>query len=338
MTIKSVLRLLACLALGLNHLAFAQSDAEWQKLIEAAKKEGKVVLYTGAAGSPFHKEIGLAFEKRYGIRVETLEARASELRERVRTEQAAGRFLGDLHHNGTTTTVLMQRDGNLQPFGAVPNAKNLDPQFVGDEFRIPSYVLTYGILINTEMVKPADEPKSWKDLIDPRWRGKMISDDTRALGGGSVFFMVMYDHFGREFHDKLATQGLVFTRDMRNAERRVAQGEYPIYLPELYTFYTLLKGLPLKFIVPQEGTPYVRYDFSLFKNAPHPNAARLLANFMLEQESQLIFANGGIKPVVKGVIERANPAWREVLNAKTMGTTAVERQNEMLELAGKIYK
>ena len=72
-----------------------------------AKKEGKLVIYTASIGSPFHKTVFKAFEKKYGIKVELLEARASEVRERVRVEQSAGRFLGDLHHNGSTTTWLM---------------------------------------------------------------------------------------------------------------------------------------------------------------------------------------------------------------------------------------
>ena len=83
--------------------AWAQ-DADWDKVVDAAKKEGKLSFYTASIGSPFHKKVFDAFTAKYGIKVELLEARASEVRERVRVEQAAGRFLGDLHHNGSTTT------------------------------------------------------------------------------------------------------------------------------------------------------------------------------------------------------------------------------------------
>jgi iron(III) transport system substrate-binding protein len=318
--------------------ATAQTNAEWQKVVQAAKKEGKVALYAAGIGVRVHKEIGLAFEKKYGIRFEILEARASELRERIRTEQAAGRFTGDVQLNGYSVTSLMVKDGSFQPLGTLPNAKNLLPQFAAHEYSIPLYKVLYGILINSELVKPADEPKSWKDLLNPRWKGKILSDDTRALGGGSVFFMVMYDTFGTEFHEKLAAQGPMFTRDMGNAERRVAQEEYPLYSPEVLNFYTQLKGLPVKYIVPKEGSPYIRFDLALLKNAPHPNAARLLINYFLETETQLVLANQGIGPTVKGVIEHANPELREMLNAKLLGTTVPERQNEMLELARKIYK
>ncbi len=316
----------------------AQGDAEWQKVIDAAKKEGKLVLYTSGVGSPYHKEVGRLFEAKYGIRFESLEARASELRERIRAEQTAGRFLGDVHHNGATTTALMLKDGNFQPHGGIPNATRLLPQFKADDVRVPSNGQSYGILVNRNLVKPGDEPKSWKDLLDPKWKGKILSDDTRALGGGSVFFFVMHDAFGPEYHEKLAAQGLVFSRDLRNDERRVARGEYPIYIPQLLPYYQDIKSLPVKFIVPQEGRPYVRFDVAVLKNAPHPNAARLFINHFLEVESQLVYANSGFDPVMQGVVDKVPAEIRELLATKAMGTTSVERQNEMLELAKKIYK
>ena len=324
-------------ALGLG-AAWAQADPDWQKVVEAAKKEGRLVFYTSGVGSHFHKDVGASFEKLYGIRFESLEARASELRERIRAEQTAGRFLADVHHNGGTTAYLMVKDGNFQAHGGLPNLKNLIPPFEADAFRVPSNVQSYGILVNRNLVKPADEPKSWKDLLDPKWKGKILSDDMRALGGGSVFFMVMHDTFGREFHDQLAQQGVVFSRNLRDDERRTARGEYPLYIPQLLPYYTELKGLPVNFVVPQEGRPFVRFDLSVLKNAPRPNAARLFINHFLEIQSQLIYANAGFTPTTRGVVELTNPDVKALLGTKVLGTTVPERQDEMLALAKTIYK
>lgn len=316
----------------------AAQDADWQKVVDAAKKEGKVSIYTASIGSPFHKVVFKAFEAKYGIKVELLEARASEVRERVRVEQSAGRFLGDLHHNGSTTTWLMMQDGNFQPHGAVPNLKNIEPPNQADEIRVPAEVISYCLMINRNMVKPADEPKGWKDILDPKWAGKILSDDYRALGGGAVFFMVMYDAFGREFHDKLAAQKPVFSRDLANSERRVARGEFPLYIPFSLQDLNNLKGLPVKPIVPAEGRPYIRFELSMLKNAPRPNAARLFLNHYLEIDSQLVFANAGYNPVVKGVVEKASEDIRPLLATKAMGTTTPQKQDEMLALAKQIYK
>ena len=333
---RKLLGLLAA-APAIARPAAAQTD-DWNKVVEAAKKEGKLVIYTASVGSPFHKTVFNAFESKYGIKIDLLEARASEVRERVRVEQAAGRFLGDLHHNGSTTTWLMTRDGNFQPHGAIPNIKNVDPTYQPDDTKIPAEVISYSLLVNKNLVKPADEPKSWKDLLDPKWAGKILSDDYRALGGGAVFFPVMLRAFGREFHDKLATQKPVFSRDIQNSERRCARGEFPIYLPFNLQDLNNLKGLPIKAIVPAEGRPYVRFDISMLKNAPHPNASRLLMNHYLEPESQLVFANAGYAPVIKGVVEKTLPEIRALLDTKAMGTTDPPKQDEMLALAKEIYK
>ena len=127
--------------------AMAQAD-DWKKVEEAGRKEGKLVIYTASIGSPFLKATCDAFEKKYGITVERFEARASEVRERVRVEQSAGRFLGDIHHNGSTTTWLMERDGNFQPRGDIPNAKNIVAPYAADAIKIPCEVISYCLMVN----------------------------------------------------------------------------------------------------------------------------------------------------------------------------------------------
>lgn len=333
-------RLTPLLGLALLALALpaAAQDAEWSKVVDAARREGKVVLYTSVLGAPFHTAVMKSFEQKYGIRAELLDVRASELRERIRTEQATGRHLGDVLQGGAATTRRQQNEGVLQPHGGVPNLRNLRPPFVADDFQVPSYVLGYGVLVNTSLVKPADEPRSWRDLLDPRWKGKILSDDMRALGGGYVFFHVTQNVFGRAFHDGLAAQGPLFSRDIGNDERRVARGEYPLRIPQLFSNYTLMKGLPVKLLIPEEGAPFVQFDLAILRNAPSPNAARLLIDHYLGAEAQLIYANAALIPVVTGVLDRVNEDVRQSANAKLLGTTRPEAQDAMLDLAKQIYK
>ncbi len=313
-------------------------DAEWKKVIEAAKKEGKVVVYNGAVGTPALPKALAAFEAKYGIRTELLEARASELRERIRTEQAAGKVLGDVSHNGSTTTALQLAEGTFVPYGALPNAKRPAAPFQADGTRVPVYVIQYGILVNTDMVKPGEEPKSWKDLLHPRWKGKILSDDMRALGGGAVFFMVTTQKFDKEFHEKLAAQQPHMNRDLRGNYPRIARGEYPVYAPFTLPDILELKGLPVKAILPDEGCPYVRFDGAMFKGAPRPNAARLLLDFFLSDESQLVYGNLGFVNTVGGLESKIAPEARVLAQSKLLGTTDPQLQDEMLKLAKSIYK
>jgi iron(III) transport system substrate-binding protein len=340
LTRRSLLRLAALtpFATAVPAAAQAPSDADWKKVVDAAKKEGKVVVYNGAVGTPALPRVAAAFEARYGVRMELLEARASELRERIRTEQASGKVLGDFSHNGSTTTALQLAEGTFQPHGPLPNGKRPVPPFTVDDVRIPIYVIAYGILVNTDMVKPAEEPKTWPDLLDPRWKGKLLSDDMRALGGGAVFFMVTMQKFGKEFHEKLAQQQPHMNRELRGNYPRIARGEYPVYAPFTLPDILELKGLPVKAIPPPEGSPYVRFDGAMFKGAPHPNAARLFMDFLLSDEAQLLYGNLGFVTVVGGLEGRIAPEARALSRVKLLGTTDPKLQEEMLRLAKQIYK
>ena len=314
-------------------------DANWDAVVAAAKKEGKVVIYSMALGAPYYAAVLKGFEAKYGIKVESLDLRASELAERVRTEQSAGRFLGDTEIITTTMIEEQRKTGDyIQAIGAIPNAANLRPPFKATDVSVPAYVQPMGILVNTRLVKPEDEPQSWNDLNNPRWKSKILSDDMRPLGSGNTMFAILQKQMGAAFNEKLAEQKPVFSRDMRNDARRVARGEYPIYVPQIFAFASDLKGLPVKVVIPKEGAPYAQMEFALLKNAAHPNAARLLIDYFLDQDSQLLYANGWMLPVVKGVAERANDDAKPFANAKLMGPATLEERPAMMELAKKLYQ
>jgi iron(III) transport system substrate-binding protein len=316
----------------------ARAEDEWNKIVADAKKEGHVVLYSAFVGLAAHQELKKDFETSYGITVDILEARASEVRERIRIEQAAGRFAADVSENGrTTTTLQIAQDHVFDPFGPLPSLGHLKPEFRGDDIRLPVFAIVYGILASTRLVKPEDEPKSWLDLADAKWKGKILSDDFRALGGGGVLFYVLEEHFGRDFHEKLAQQDIKFSREIPANERRIARGELPLYLPVSLTSIPELKGLPVKFIAPKEGLPYIGYDLALLKNAPHPNAARLLMEHYLGQKMQQGFANLGLLPVTSDTLSELDPAVADLQKSKLLGTTDAARMDKMLALAKQIY-
>jgi iron(III) transport system substrate-binding protein len=313
-------------------------DASWDAVVTAAKQEGKVVVYNMALGAPYFQAVIKSFEKTYGIPVESLDLRASELVERIRTEQSAGRYLGDAEMVTTTMIEEQLKNGDfIQKLPPIPNAANLRPPFKTTEFSVPAYVQPMGILINTRLVKDEDVPNSWNDLTSPKWKGKLLSDDMRPLGSGNTLFAILQKNMGADFNEKLAEQKPVFSRDMRNDARRVARGEYPIYITQVFAFASDLKGLPVKVVVPKEGAPYAQMDMAMLKSAPHPNAARLFIHHFLSVDSQALYANAWMLPVVQGAAERADPEAQPYANAKLMGPAKLSERPDMMALARKLY-
>ena len=314
--------------------ARAQSP-DWIAIERAARREGTVTIYNTGVG--LHRDVAAAFTARHGIKVDFLDMRASELRERVRIEQSAGRFLSDLCLNGSTGAIIMDRAGHFEPHGGLPNEANALPGMEGNGARMSIFDNIFGFMINTRLVPPEREPKGFRDLLDPFFRGKILADDPRAAGEGYATFATTHEFLGRDFQLALARQNLSFTRNLLEGGTRVARGEYAVYFPQKFPDYVWLKQLPVKFVWPVEGSPYQVFMLAMLKRAPRPNAARLLLNFFLDPEAQLLYARSGRGVTVKGVLDNAPPDMRAALGAKLLATTDPDREEEFFRLATEIY-
>jgi iron(III) transport system substrate-binding protein len=313
-------------------------QADWDAVVAAAKKEGKLTIYNGT-GFAFMGKLAEQFQKTYGIQTDVLVGRATEIRERLRTEQTSGRFIADINYSGNTTIRAQQVEEKiLAPHPPLPLAKTIEAPLLDDGVVVPTNVGSYGILVNTSEVAAADAPKSWQDVTNPKWKGKILSDDMRVAGAGQAFFQGAYTAFGRGFHEKLAMNDLVVSRNFQESSRRVARGEYPLYVPFNISEWVGLKGLPLKLVLPEEGLIYIMLGMTGLKNAPHPNAAALFMNFSLELESQALVAREGFKPVVGNLGDRVPPEIAAINRTRLLATTDPARTNEMLKLASEIYK
>ncbi len=319
----------------------AQSPEEWNAVAAAAKMDGKVIVYSAYVGAPSSQAVAKAFQQKYGITVDLLEVRGSEIRERVRVEQAAGRFIGDVLYSSVGQVKLHEVDDKtVERLPKVPALRRLTPQFPADTAFAPVMTIPYGILVNTTLVKPADEPKRWADLADPKWAGKILSDDTRAIGGGYLMAFAMHDNkvLGLPYLEKLAANKPVMTRDQRESQRRTARGEFAVYIPFIMTDVPQLKGLPVKHIIPEEGLAYVLYGNSPLKGSTRPNAGRLYINFCLSEEAQLIYGRDGHGTTTEGIAAKVPPEVRPIVEAKLLGTSDSSRQNFMLDLMKKTFK
>ena len=142
--------------------AVASAQSDWDKIVDAAKREGSVAVYHSQLGAPHFKAVIAAFQKKYGIKVEDIDVRASELTERLRVEQTSGRYRADVEFHGRTSILQQQETGFVAEHGGVPNVANIRPEFPVDEYSIPAWVQNVCLLVNTNMVKEADYPKEWK--------------------------------------------------------------------------------------------------------------------------------------------------------------------------------
>ena len=318
----------------------AEPTPDRDALIAAARREGKVVVYSAYLSQNTHEPIARAFEAKYGIKIEYLNARGNELRERIRVEQHTGRFLGDLQHNASTQTIMWATgDHNIDPHGGLPGAARLKPEFKAraDEWQVPIFTINYGFLINSAKVSAAEAPRKWADLLDPRWKGQILFDDPRTAGGGRVMFHQTMDKYGRAYHEALAKQAPAFSRDYGEAARRVARGEFALYIPLIFSQIEPLKGLPVRYVIPEDGVTYGSYSVSILKNAQHPNAARLLADFYLTDEVQALYARTGHGIVIDGLVADLSPEARELANVKPLVAEDFTRIEAYLALAKEIY-
>ena len=295
-------------------------EADWSKVVAAAKSEGRLVFYNGGTiGVP--RAVTKLFEKKYGIQVDVVEGLPSEIRERMRSERASGRAIGDFHLAGAPTAAAEQIAGSYQPHGPLPLAVKLREPFRDNGVVIPVSLSRFSVLINTNLVKADDVPKSWMEFLEPKWRGKILISDPRIGGPAQGTFAVLYDVFGREYLEKLALQNLVIEKDWRLAERRTANGEYSVNFPFNLPDLNDLQGLPVQPIVPREGTPYNPTYVMMLKNAPHPNAARLFMNFWLDDEAQTVVSEYGQESTTGAPrSDKIPPAAIPVYQAKLMGT------------------
>jgi iron(III) transport system substrate-binding protein len=325
------------LASALAPSARAQ-DAAWEAVVAAAKKEGKLTIYNGT-GFALMGKLAEAFQKAYGIQTDVLVGRATEIRERLRTEEAAGRHLADINYTGNTTLRAQQADEkNTATHPPLPLAKTIEAPLSDDGTVVPTNVGPYGILVNANMVSDADAPKNWADVANPKWKGKILSDDLRVAGAGQAFFQGAYVTFGRAYLEKLALNDLVVSRNFQESALRVARGEYPLYVPFNISERVNLKGLPVKVVYPEEGLIYIMLGMAGVKDAPHPNAAALFMNFTLEPESQAMVAREGFRPVTGDLGSRVAPDVAEVNRKKLLATTDPARTGEMLKFASEIFK
>lgn len=299
-------------------------EAEWQKVLQTARKEGSVNFYATFATPDVRAFLDKALKEKYGLKIEWVVATGPANAERIRVEQRSKQYVADVWWSGASVTniMLLRSVNGLETFrppiiDEEPGVWRVEVNYLDKNWDVLTMFQTLGspITINTNLVRPEDYPKSYKDLLQPKWKGKIIMQDPTISGGASWVVQLLKEQYGGwEYFEKLKLQEPVFLRDFSELARRVAMGEAPVGLGINVTFNLpfVQVGAPIKMLAPEEGATLGSSIFPAISHGPHPNATRVLLNYLLTKEAQEQLASIlGQLPVRKDVSPRFHPTIEE---------------------------
>lgn len=266
-------------------------------LVAAATKEGTVVFHT-SIDLPVAQKMSSEFQARYpGIRVQLERSGAERVLQRIEQEYASNIKAADFVESSDVTMFLgWKKKGWLSKY--VPAevaqfwpANERDPDGLFASIRTQLSVVAY----NTRQVKEADAPHSFADLLAPKWRGRMVKAHPGYSGTILTSTYATEQALGWDYFDKLAKQKVLQVQSASEPPKKVAQGERSIMFDgsEYVVFYLKESGNPIEVVYPTEGSPIISGQASVMKDAPHPNAARLFAEYCFSADCQQLMADLG---------------------------------------------
>jgi iron(III) transport system substrate-binding protein len=286
--------------------------AEWDKTVEAAQREGRVVVSVPTSAE-LRKEFESGFQKKFsGIELELSVARGASNINKIVEEQKAGVYNIDLHIGGTTSIVTGLLVPNLlepiPPSMLLPEVSDPKNWWGGHIWvdNAKQYIysftayMTETVWYNSTLVRP-EEIVSWDNLLDPKWKGKIAILDPRTPGSGESTWAFLLKIKGESFLSKLAAQEMMVGRNLRQLGEAVARGKAAISIGvSYYTYLPFIKaGLPVRSLSNIKEGYYAATgsgNFAIIKNAPHPNASKVFVNWLLSKEGQTVFTKAMGQP------------------------------------------
>ena len=272
----------------------AIASAQDAALVDAAKKERKVVWYTSLA-IPSSTAFAHFFMKKYpGIEVEVHRSGSQRVLQRTMQEVSAGiKNVDVIHTSDAGHFVLLKEKGLVMKY--VPKSSEAFPAGFKDRdgfyfgLRSTLSVIAY----NPKIVTEKDAPKTWKDLLDPKWRAKLVTAHPNYSGIIMTHVLALVKEYGWDYFQELAKNKVHITQSANDPAGVVASGERPVGVngAEYFYYKTLKQGNPIKIVYPKEGVPLVVSPTAIAKDAPHPNASKLFTEYILTKESQQMLAD-----------------------------------------------
>jgi iron(III) transport system substrate-binding protein len=285
-------RVVSAVALAVFTLA-GVAHAQDQR-VEAAKKEGKVVWYTSLV-LPSAEKVAKLFEAAYpGIKIEVNRNGSQRLLQVLMQELKANIKNADVLHTSDAGHFVMLKEKKLlasyTPAGVdkfPAGFKDKDGAYFGLRATVNS--ITY----NTKLLSASEAPKTWKDLLDPKWKGKLVTAHPGYSGVIATHVLALVHLHGWDYFKQLAQNKVMITQSAADPSGVVASGERLVAVNGGdYSAYQLKKkGNPIEIVYPKEGVPLVVSPTAIMASAPHPNAAKLFTDFTFTREVQQVMAD-----------------------------------------------
>ncbi|WP_309083000.1 extracellular solute-binding protein [Chelativorans sp.] len=285
---------LAAAALAMSpfcaHAQQAELTDSERQLYEAAKAEGEVIWYTSQFTTEMSEAAcGLFMERYEGIKCSPVRATGGVTFQRVMQEVQAGAVQGDVFSTNDQSDLIELKKLNalekFMPQSAEAMSPVLKPMNDSDGYFFVSSVSPYGIAYNTNLVSAEEAPKSWADLNDPKWKDQIAIAHPSFSGSAGLWTLAMSDRFGWEYFDTLAELNPQIGRSIADGYNLIVSGERKVAVTAIaLSRQGEAEGQPVATVVPEEGLMLPPSGTAVLAGAPHPNAAKLFAEFMLSQE------------------------------------------------------
>lgn len=271
------------------------AEAITPALIEAAKKEGKLAFYT-AMDLAFAQRLAKTFEEKFpGIAVRVERSGAERVFTRIGQEYSSNIHAVDVVNTADQAhCIIWKRNQWLAPYLPEDVVRHFEKKYYDpDGFHATTRILISPIAYNTNLVKKEEAPKSFKDLLDPKWAGKIVKAHPAYSGTiMNATFQIARD-LGWDYFEKLARQNVMQVQSATDTPKKISLGERAIMADGAGYLVVRYKeqGQPVEIVYPEEGTPLATGPSAVFKAAPNPNAARLFQNWMHSREAQQLLVD-----------------------------------------------
>ena len=279
-------------------------------MLAAAEKEGKVVWYA-SVDVKVAEAVADMFRKQHPkIEVEVERSGSERVFQRANQEHESGIKHADIINSSDSTHfIFWKQKGWLAKYTPADVAKFpaefKDPEGYYSTWRATLCVMGY----NTNIVPPNQVPKGYKDLLDPKWKGKLTKAHPSYSGTSLTGVYAVSKALGWDYFEKLSKQDVQQLQSTTATPKSIASGERAVMVDgnEYNMFIEMQKKSPVKIIYPVEGTPLVPSPVAIFADAPHPNAARVFADFLFTAPvQQYLVDSGGVRSAHPGVKEPAD--------------------------------